>query len=146
MKYYFDTSSLVKIYHREKGTEIVLSIYKGNDKIIISELSKIEFISTIYRKYREHEISNEVLNLLIHKFENDIKNRYDEVLQFSSLVTDEAWNLICSFSAKYSLKTQDSIQLAFYNIYCETDTIFVCSDDKFVKVIEQEGIAVLFVK
>ncbi|QTA80011.1 PIN-like domain-containing protein [Desulfonema limicola] len=47
MKYYFDTSSLVKIYHREEGTETVLNIYKKHDEIIILELSKIEFISTI---------------------------------------------------------------------------------------------------
>ncbi len=55
MKYYFDTSALVKIYHREKGTETVLNIYKSRDETVISELSKIEFISTIYRKYRERQ-------------------------------------------------------------------------------------------
>jgi predicted nucleic acid-binding protein len=136
MKYYFDTSSLVKIYHREEGTETVLNIYKGHDEIVISELSKIEFISTIYRKYREHEISHETLTVVIQKYEDDLKSRYDEILKFSSLVIDEAWNLICRISEKYSLKTQDGIQLAFFKIYCETDTVFVCSDDKFVKIIE----------
>jgi len=29
MKYYFDTSSLVKIYHRESGTSDVLKIYNN---------------------------------------------------------------------------------------------------------------------
>jgi len=146
MKYYFDTSSLVKIYHREEGTDTVLKIYKGHDDIIISELSKIEFISTIYRKYREHEISNETVTAVVQKFENDMMSRYDEVLKFSSLVIDEAWNLICSLSAKHSLKTQDSIQFAFYKIYCETDTVFVCSDDKFIKIIELEGVNALSVR
>lgn len=145
MKYYFDTSSLVKIYHRENGTESVLNIYKGNDTIIISELSKIEFISTIYRKYREHEISREALNAVVHKFENDTKIRY-ELLKFSSLIIDESLDLICKFSAKHSLKTQDSIQLAFYKIYCEIDTVFVCSDDKFIKIIENDGLNVLTIK
>lgn len=143
MKYYFDTSSLVKIYHREKGTESVLNIYKSHDEILISELSKIEFVSTIYRKYREHEISHETLTAVVQKFEDDIKTRYDEILRFSSLVIDESWNLICRISEKYSLKTLDSIQFAFFKIYCETDTVFVCSDDKFLKIIENEGIKTL---
>ena len=142
MKYYFDTSSLVKIYHREEGTETVLNIYKSHDEIIISELSKIEFISTIYRKYREHEISHETLTAVMQKFEDDVKIRY-EVLKFSSLVIDEAWNLICRLSEKHSLKTQDSIQFAFFRTYCETDTVFVCSDDKFVKLVENEGVKTL---
>jgi len=143
MKYYFDTSSIVKIYHREEGTETVLNIYKSHDEITISELSKIEFISTIYRKYREHEISHETLTTVIQKFEDDVKIRYDEVLKFSSLVIDEAWNLICRLSEKHSLKTQDSIQFAFFKIYCETDTVFVCSDDKFVKLVENERVKAL---
>jgi len=142
MKYYFDTSSLLKIYHREKGTDIVLNIYKSNDEIIISELTKIEFISTIHRKYREHEISHETLIAVIKKFEEDIKIRY-ELLKFFSSVIDEAWNLISRLSEKHSLKTQDSIQFSFFKIYCETDTIFVCSDDKFVKLVKNEGIKTL---
>ena len=49
MSYYVDTSSLVKIYHKEVGSEKVLEIYKSGEVIRISELSKIEFISTIHR-------------------------------------------------------------------------------------------------
>ncbi len=47
MSYYVDTSSLVKIYHKEDGSEKVLEIYKNGEVIRISELSKIEFISTL---------------------------------------------------------------------------------------------------
>ncbi len=142
MTYYFDTSSLVKIYHREKGTETVLNIYKSRDKIIISELSKIEFISTIYRKYREKEILHETLMAVIRKFEEDVDSRY-ELLKFSSLIFDEAWSLICRLADQNSLKTQDSIQFAFFKIYCEPDDMFVCSDDKFLRIVEQEGVKTL---
>lgn len=69
MKYYFDTSSLVKIYHLEKGTEIVLEIYKNSDNLImISDLCKIEFLSTLHRLYREKEISRDALYAIIEKF------------------------------------------------------------------------------
>lgn len=43
MEYFFDTSAIVKIYHEEEGSKAVLPIYSGNDSILISELSKVEF-------------------------------------------------------------------------------------------------------
>lgn len=48
MKYFLDTSALVKIYHKETGTEKVLNIYEDKNDIVIWELSKVEFISTIH--------------------------------------------------------------------------------------------------
>ena len=61
MKYYFDTTALVKIYHREIGSDQVIGIYNGEDNITISELGAIEFISTIHRKHREREIDIDTL-------------------------------------------------------------------------------------
>ena len=143
MKYFFDTSSLVKIYHRESGTSEVLNIYNNHDNSIqISELGRVEFISTIHRKFREKEFNSETLDALVCKFQDDADSLY-EILQFSSLVTDEAEILIQKFATKYSLKTLDSIQFAFFNVYCESDTIFVCSDAKFCKLVEKKGIQVL---
>ena len=75
MNYYFDTSSIVKIYHPEDGSNDVLELYRSRATILISELSKIEFLSAIYRKYRENEISLETLNAVILKFEDDIEGR-----------------------------------------------------------------------
>lgn len=82
MNYFFDTSALVKLYHKEKGTDTVLGIYKSRDKIAISELARVEFYSTIYRKYRDGEIELKTLNILIKKFDSDSEERYD-VLNFS---------------------------------------------------------------
>ncbi len=143
MKYYFDTSSLVKIYHRESGTSDVLKIYNNPENLIqISELGRVEFISTVHRKYRERELSSETLDALVRKFLDDADFRY-ETLQFSSLVTDEAEALIMNFAAEYSLKTLDSIQFAFFKVYCESDTVFVCSDTKLGNVVKKEGFQIL---
>jgi hypothetical protein len=43
MQYFFDTSAVVKVYHQEEGSNIILPIYSGNDAVIISELCKVEF-------------------------------------------------------------------------------------------------------
>ncbi len=143
MKYYFDTSSLVKIYHRESGTTDVLNIYNNSENHIqISELGRVEFLSTIYRKYREKELSSETIDALVLKFQEDAETHY-ETLQFSSLVTDGAESLIRTFATEYSLKTLDSIQFSFFKTYCESDTVFVCSDAKLCNIVKKEGFQVL---
>ena len=142
MKYYFDTTAIVKIYHREIGSDQVIDIYEGSDNIIISELSTIEFISTIHRKHREREIDIDTLMAVTSKFQEDMDDRY-EVVKFFSLVTEEAWNLICKYAHQHSLRTLDSLQFAFFKVYCDPSDTFVCFDKNFIKIVKLAGFAVL---
>ena len=142
MIYYFDTSALVKIYHTESGSATVQPIYRGTDEIIISELGKIECLSTVSRKYREREITRDTLLAVITKFEADLQHRYT-VLRFSLLVINEAWDLLRRYAETRGLKTLDSLQLAFCTIYCDTTTQFVCADATLGDVVQQEGYHIL---
>jgi len=58
---FFDTSSIVKRFHKEKGTEIVDKIIKsilgGKHRGIISALVILEFISASRRKVSSGDIS-----------------------------------------------------------------------------------------
>lgn len=145
MSYFLDTSALVKIYHIEAGSSNVLEIYNSEDSAIISDLGKIEFLSTLYKKFREKEIDEETVNAVIDRFKNDLKNKY-KLLKFSSLVLDEAWSLIGNHAKDFSLRTLDSLQLAFFKTYCEDDDIFVCADTRLVKIVKLEGFEVLVPK
>jgi predicted nucleic acid-binding protein len=138
INFFIDTSALIKIYHKEVGTEEMLTIYKGSDTLAISELAKIELLSSIYRKYRENEITQITLDLIVEKFENDCEERYD-VLYFSSLIFEESWHLIRQLSKKYGLKTLDSLQFSFFKTYCDKKTVFACADLTLEKLIKREG-------
>lgn len=138
MKYFVDTSALVKTYHQERGSEKAVEIYRSNHKIVISDLTRIEFVSTIHRKYRENAIGLEALDVLIAKFQDDVDLRY-EVLGFSSMVLDEAWRLIVDMGRQHPLRTLDSLQLAFYSTYCDEGDIFVCSDKKLNEAVQIRG-------
>ncbi len=142
MNYYIDTSALIKVYHLEAGSQKIIDIYNSEENIIISELSVVEFISTIHRKYREKEISLNALEMITDKFRDDISDRY-EVLKFTSAVLEESWRLIQLYAKEYALVTLDSLQFAFFTTYCEKDDIFVCSDNKLRKVVEMDGHLVL---
>lgn len=141
--YYVDTSALVKIYHRESGTQAMLQLYHGTETLLISELAKIELLSTVYRKYREHGITHDTLEAVIQKFEDDLDQRY-ELLKFASLVVDEAWNLLRSVAKIRGLKAQDSLQVAFFKTYCNPTTIFACADTTLEKLVKAEGFQTLF--
>jgi len=86
MEYFFDTSAIVKIYHQEVGSDVILPLYKGNDSIIISELGKVEFLSTIYKKYRSNEIDLETVEALRIGFFADSIDRFIVIPIVSSIV------------------------------------------------------------
>ncbi len=120
-----------------------MKIYANpEDRILISELSCIEFLSTIHRKYREKELTSDTVEALNSKFRDDTDSRL-EILRYTSLVTDEAEILIERLAGENSFKTLDSIQFAFFCLYCEHDTAFVCADRKFSRIVSGEGFEVL---
>jgi len=142
VKYFLDTSSLVKIYHKEQGSEIVIDLYKSSYDLVISELSVLEFTSTAYRKFREKEIDEKALGALIERFQFDAESRY-KVLIFSSIIIEEAIRLVQRYGRTKTLRSLDSIQLAFFETYCDNNDIFVCSDVKLSEIVKLEDYKLL---
>lgn len=145
MRYFFDTSALVKIYHREPGSEYCLDLYLGCSHLIISELARVELHSAILRKHGEKNLNAKALKAVLQKFKYDSEERY-EVLQLSSLVYDDACRLLSRYAVQHGLRTLDSLQLATFLNYCERETdSFVCADKKLSAVVELEGMQTIFV-
>jgi predicted nucleic acid-binding protein len=144
-RYFLDTSALVKIYHREEGSDYCLELYSNHSHLIISELARVELHSAIFRKQREKQLNVKALKAVLQKFTYDCEGRY-EVLQVASLVYDEACSLLSRYASMYGLRTLDSLQLATFLNYCEKDQdCFVCADKKLSAVVECEGIRTVFV-
>lgn len=75
MKAFFDTSSILKLYHDEEGSGELEDYFNRNiDIIILSELADLEFRSAIWRKVRMEEIEEQVARQVINCFENDYNN------------------------------------------------------------------------
>ena len=73
MNVFFDTSSLFKLYHRESGTEELMSLFNevGIEVIYLAEITKVEFSSTVWKKCRKNEIDERSASQLIEKFDKD---------------------------------------------------------------------------
>lgn len=73
MKIFFDTSSLIKLYHEEVGIDYLDSIFEEFKitRIYLSELAKVEYNSAIMKKVRTKELTENEAKDLINSFEND---------------------------------------------------------------------------
>ena len=141
--YFYDTSALLKIYHKEAGTEEAEEYYLDTEKqIYISEVSRIEFISSLHRKYREKEISESAFTIALQKFKNDCVNRFNVETSTSSILK-KAEELIEKYAKEKSLRTLDSIQLASFLFIAEEDTFFICADKKLNEVVISEGYKII---
>jgi predicted nucleic acid-binding protein len=93
MQYFFDTSAVVKIYHQETGSDRILPLYRSGDTIMISELSKVEFLSTVHKKLRTGEITGETLDALKNRFFADCSGRF-VVIHVASFIVDSALDIM----------------------------------------------------
>ncbi len=75
MKAFLDTSSLIKLYHQEEGTDHVMKALSSDIReIFLSELAILEFRSAIWKKIREKEIQERAAIEVIKCFQNDVDN------------------------------------------------------------------------
>lgn len=138
MQYFFDTSAVVKIYHEEKGSHSVLPLYAGKESIILSELSKVEFLSTIYKKFRANEINLKTLEALRLRFLADASDKFT-VIPVLSPIIDAAMELYEKYGKSNHLFSLDALQIATFTAVSDNDTVFVCADKRltsFVKSLE----------
>jgi len=125
MRYFFDTSAIVKLYHQESGTEIVLPLYRDSASIGVSELSKVE-----------------ILEAVRDRFVADCSNRF-VVVHAASMIVDAALEILGTRGRLHHLFSLDALQIATYSVVDDGETIFVCADKRLASLVEAIGYPVL---
>lgn len=127
MNLFFDTSSLFKLYHKEEGTKDLIDFFESNqiDSIYISEITRIEFCSAVWKKCRKNELNETIAKVLIEKFELDLKhyqfvNHCVELTELAKTLVGKHW--------QKGLRTLDAIQLASVVIKKNDIDFFFTSD------------------
>lgn len=138
MNLFFDTSALVKFFHEEEGTDIVTDlILEQNNEVWISELGRLEFISAVFRRFRNKELDEGQLNTAVDFFENQITGFNVESLGHA--VLEQAELFIKKYGRTYGLKALDALHLGAFILISEKDWSFVVADDNLCKVAEAIG-------
>lgn len=140
MNIYLDTSSLVKIYHREADSDKIIKILPEFQRIFLSELTKIEFVSAFWKKVKNGEASEKEAREGIHFFENDYE-KFNWVF-IDREITLSAKNLMNKYWGD-GLRTLDSIQLASAVSLRDEAGKFLTSDKILKRIMEKEELAVI---
>jgi uncharacterized protein len=139
MKLFLDTSSLFKLYHQEAGTDEIESVFEKEKvtHIFLSDIAKIEFSSTIWKKVRTKEITTEQAEVTLQLFENDFEKYV--FLATDSVVIEQARKLTIKYGLD-GLRTLDSIQLSTCISLANQVDIFFTADKLLKSLIEKEGL------
>lgn len=130
--------ALVKFFHEEEGTETVTElILDANNQVWISELSRLEFLSTVFRRFRNKELDEERLNTAVNSFESQVAHFNIEPLGHA--VLEEAALLLKKHGRSHGLKALDALHLDNYSLISENDWAFVAFDESLCGVAKLIG-------
>lgn len=139
--YSFDTSSLVKAYLREDGSDVVTGLVENlnGGTISILEITLLEARSTARRHERKGNISGHAANQILERIDEGAVSSYI-VKPFDASVTEEAIRVLDT----HPLKTLDALQLAGCLIIGRSMSeplTFVCADTRPNNAAALEGLA-----
>ncbi len=139
MKLFLDTSCLLKLYNKEKGTEeleLIFSTIKIT-KVFLSEISKVELTSSLWKKVRTKEITISEALVSLQLFNSDV-NRYTFIAAETAIL-EQARSLISKYKTT-SLRTLDSIQLATCTSLSQQADLFLTADELLKTLLKAEGL------
>ena len=141
MNIFLDTCSLFKLYHREVGSEDLERLFSSLSisAVFLSDLTKIEFTSTIWKKVRTREITEMQAQTTLALFEADF-DKYSFIVT-DSLVIEQARLLVSKYGTQ-GLRTLDSIQLSTAISLRENVGLFCTADKLLLSLLEAENLPV----
>ena len=140
--YYWDTSAIIKRYHKEKGSRKVNNLFeeieRGEGRGIISHLCVLESLSTIVRRKRE----------IKGNYKKVIKAILIEYVDKLTIISVDIDIMALSMKVvlKHGLKSLDAIHLAtllYISSYLNQEIILISSDGELLKAAKNEGFEIL---
>ncbi len=138
MNIFLDTSALVKFYHEEEGTASITDLVLDcSGDIFISELAKLEIISSICRRFRSKEIDEDAYQEAVEAFREDLQ-RY-KLVPLNYMVLNKAEQVLLDLAPTNGLRTLDALHLATFVLGSSSDSLFVAGDKTLLKAAEAIG-------
>lgn len=144
--YFFDTSALVKLYHRETGTAVVDRIVRAaGSRILISRLAGAELTSAFAIKVRTLAIDRDDADLFLRQFREDIVCGTLEVFSVGESEFIVTEHLVERYAFELRLRALDALQLAIALAMRDRQLVdrFVAADKILCAVAAMEGFSVI---
>ncbi len=139
MNVYLDTSAVIRLYHREAGSDELVTFLRrhATDLIItVADITRTEFHSAFLRRVRTGEIALEPVYRVFEVFDHDCNMFH--MISVDDTVKRMAVMLLDHIAPRQGLRTLDAFQLAaalFCHQFLQVDT-FVTSDHRFLHVAQ----------
>src|SRR5260221_11563600 len=143
--YFLDSSSLVKRYITETGSDWIRAVVapSAGNTIVIAQVTPVEVMSAIYRQRREGIIAPRTAQAVRRLVDRHTKREY-LVIELISSILQRAQDLL----EVHPLRAYDSIQLASalktnkrLIAAGESALVFVSADARLVSAATVEGLA-----
>jgi uncharacterized protein len=131
---YADTSSLVKLYVEEAGSDAVRELVRKADMVASCRVALPEMVSALTRRYHNRQIETPLYELLIQAVRNDWKHLV--VLEF-----DE--QLAADLVKRHALRGYDAVHLASAVQLSNKDQVnmvFSSYDHQLMQAAKDEGL------
>lgn len=140
MRAFLDTSALVKLYDpSEPGRVQLLASLAPVTRIVLSELTRVEFVSAFQRKVRRGDLSPQQAADIIAVFQQSGAD-YDWV-PLNALVLAHAAQLLRQHTSA-ALRSLDAIQLACALAPASQVSFFFAADQRLSAVAQSNGLRV----
>lgn len=139
MNFFFDTSSLFKLCHREADSVLVEAMFLDYkiEIIFLSEIAKVEFTSTVWKKQRMAEITISQAVATLKAFKED-EEKYS-FLTVDNAILEQARTLFTKYG-EHGLRTLDSVQLSTALSLRTEVQKFICSDKLLNAFLKSEAL------
>jgi len=137
MRYFFDTSALVKRYIKESGSEVIDNTIDKANEIFVSALTHIEAISALRRLLTEEKICKADYKRIKSELEKDFKDF--TILPLSQKTLNKAYQIV----DVEDLRTLDAIQLATVIIASKKIDQLVVADQRLLSAAKNNNIDTL---
>lgn len=112
-QYFFDTSALVKRYHKEDGTEQVRDLFAPTENLIrISTLGVVEIHSALAIKVRSGQLTRGAAQILTDGVLADLASGRVKPYSVTDWHYADAERMIRQFSYDHRLRSLDAVQLS----------------------------------
>lgn len=131
---YADTSSLVKLYVEEAGSDAVRELVRKADMVASCRVALPEMVSALTRRHHNRQIETPVYELLIQAVRNDWKH-------LVALEFDE--ELAADLVKRHALRGYDAVHLASavqLSNNDQVDMVFSSYDQQLVQAANDEGL------
>jgi uncharacterized protein len=141
--YFLDTSTLVKLYVQEPGTDRLLHLIgdQPDNRFAVLAISVVEVRSAIRRRQRAGDIEGSVATAVLESLQRHMESRF-----LRQAVNDTVIDTALEMIDRYALRAYDAVQLAGCLVIGGTAAeafTFVCSDHRLLEAARSEQLKVL---